>query len=194
MEFYHKYDFLESIEPSYEHVVDMQTLVLQDLLIAGIPRPQKIANPKRRKRRRIQHKKLSARPQDYCGFKLDGKIVAFLKHAPWARNVAEPFGLGDDNVPFSPGLDPNDHWAIYGLVVSESIHSVERNIMFHHLLSIALHEPGTDYERTVYIPIHDHDPILEVIADYGFVKVANRGEAPGVKGVQQSLYRSMPTH
>jgi len=170
--------FVETIKPSWANAFVVQCLTLQDVIAGGFPNPRDMADPQNYVKVFDQMLKMLRHPERYAGYTLDGDLVAYIKLMP------SP----------SAGSEPADEWAIMGLVASDKLDANRRESALVGLLQHAIMDRRSGKSRTVTVPIHKHDPLLEIALNKGFMPVGVPAEQDGAPGLDQQVYRRIATH
>lgn len=186
--------FISSIKPSLKKANQVIKLTRQDAKAGRLKTLIKqLRMPTRLK---WQQSMLRDNPERYCGYELDGKLVAYLKQAPWLAGDELPFARGAHAEELQKILannqDPSTgEWGVLGLVVSDKLDSGVRDAIYDDLLQRSFADPVSGDARTVNVVIHDNDPLLPVAQHHNFLQVGKKGEAAGAPGRKQRRYKRL---
>jgi len=187
--------FVENIEPTHENADAMVHLTLEDLIRGGFKNPLSLADPSNPAHVELQLQRLRNHPERYCGYMLDGKLVAYMKHNHWRLADERPFALGLQALALLVfrllRIDPYEGrwWGVFGLVVSNDIATVDRDKMLLSLLHYSMKDPRTRELRTVNIVTNYNDPVYPLLLPNGFISWGKTAEAAGAPGLKQRRYR-----
>jgi len=187
--------FAKRIDPTLDNAEEIRREVLQDVLAGGFEDPETIANPDDHKEVTDQQFRMYNHPDQFSGFLLNGKLVAFTRSNYWYISDELPFASGMDAFTLRARkalhLSPmTGEWGISALVASDSLDDAMRHDALVGLLQYGL-QRGQDARATaVNIVIHDHDPLLAIAPSLGFVPVGKKGEAAGAPGLLQQRYKA----
>jgi len=171
--------YLERITPTLKNAIAIQRLTLEDAILGGFEKPRRLANPASISKLFRQWQRLLRDPENYSGYELDGQLVGFIK-----QNYAN----AADRVP-SHKDEPDNEWAIFGLVASHVLFEDDQETVLVGLLVRTFEDRSTGEPQAVNVAIHERDPLLHIALDYGFVPVGELAEVPGAPGLEQQYYR-----
>jgi len=171
--------YVERIKPRLKHVIAVQRLTLEDAVLGGFEKPSRVANPESVSKLFRQWMQLLRNPENYSGYLLDGRLVGFIK-----QNYAN----AADRVP-SHKDEPDNEWAIFGLVASHHLFEEQKEAILVGLLLRTFENRATGEPQAVNVAIHERDPLLPIALRYGFVPVGELAEVPGAPGLEQQYYR-----
>jgi len=171
--------YVEKIKPTFKNVVAIQRLTLEDAILGGFEKPRRIGNPSSITKLFCQWVRLLRHPENYSGYTLDGQLMGFIK-----QNYAN----AADRVPSHKG-EPDNEWAIFGLVASHVLFEDDQETVLVGLLVRTFEERATGEPQAVNVAIHERDPLLPFALQYGFVPVGEPAEVEGAPGLAQQYYR-----
>lgn len=185
--------FIGEIPAITSFSTEMNRLTLQDLRAGGFTNPLEQADPNNAELVAVQQRKLRKHPTRYCGYvDKSGKLVAYLKQASWDNSLEAPFArLPQAAMLYAQhvmGLDAR-RWGVLGLVASDRLSEKEREYALTGLLQYAVATAQKKKMRSVNLPLHPNDPLLQIAPKFGFAQVGKLGELEGAPGVKQRRFQ-----
>lgn len=179
----------QKLEATRSIARQVQDLTLQDLRLAGVPNPTALADPTNEKLVDRQIQKLKYNPLAYSGFMSGSQLLAFMKCGHWKKEDEAPFVDDEHPIWKSHFRDRPIEAGVFALVASEDLSLVNQHYLLGELLRSSFHTPFTGLRRTVNIILHAQDPLHGMIHELGFRRVGKPGEAVGVPGATQEMFR-----
>lgn len=176
-------------------------LTNQDVTLGEFDNPDGIANPQDPARVEWQGDRLAKYPELYHGLYELGRpdhLLGYIKTNTW--NYADQAGFDTEfernakRVLHKVGLGGilAVQWGIHGLVVDNALAEGEQYTAMGDFLEFAARQAEDRRMRAIRVPVHDNDPLLNVIEHYGYRPI-KRGVAAGVAGVEtkeQTLFEN----
>jgi hypothetical protein len=175
--------------------INAQSLTFQDVYNGGAEDPLIIANPDDEAMVDKQLEWMAADPKAYSGYvDKQGNLVAMKKSGEWLYgseldfvNPAKALALRA-YVKKHGGSLPQKAYGDFSLVASESLEGAQEGIL-RDLLVRSIGEAAATSAFVHNIVLHDNDPLIDIVSDYGFQPVGKRAEVKRVPGLIQQRYQ-----
>ena len=187
----------EHIPPTKESAKRIQDLAFQNYEAGDLELARFLSQPHHSALAPNVRRRLASPPayREHLGVYRQGRLEGYMETGEWRIEDEAPFAYDQARVRLreleNAGMviDPNRKLGIFGLAIDQSLKANLYDAIADRFLDTAVDRGQSLGMKAVVATFHDNDQIQPIARHHGFEFVGRIGEANGVPGITQRLYR-----